>query len=456
MKINPGRNWQNTLQSAIFVARSSRKSTDMAIHDFLEELEWRGMLHDHTPDIAGHLAGGMRLGYIGFDPTAKSMTIGNYVQIMILDLFQRAGHKPVVLMGGATGRIGDPSGKDAERQLKTYEELDTNIQNQVQQMERLLNFDSGENSAVLLNNLDFYKEMNVLDFLRDAGKNLTVNYMLSKESVKKRLETGLSYTEFSYQVLQAYDFLCLFRDHGCTMQMGGSDQWGNITAGIDFIRRGTSDGKAFAITTPLLTKSDGSKFGKSESGNIWLDAEMTSPYQFLQFWINADDKDISKFLRFFSLKSREEIVAMEQQIDADPRGVKAEMARELTVRIHGADAYESAMQVSQILFNPKASPEQVQALSDSALQMIAAEVRSFDIPNAALDQGVNIMDLLAEQTTICQSKGDARRSVQSNAVSVNKKKIETIEHIVRREDLIHNRYMIIENGKKNKFVIRIH
>ena len=295
---------------------------------FLEELKWRGMLQDHTPSIEEQLASGTCTGYIGFDPTAKSLTIGNYVQIMILTLFQRAGHRPIILMGGATGRIGDPSGKDAERELKSYEELDANLDRQVEQMKKFINFDGGEdNAALLINNLDFYAEMNALDFLRTVGKNLTVNYMLSKESVKKRLETGISFTEFSYQLLQGYDFLHLYRNHNCILQMGGSDQWGNITSGIEFVRRNTEEGKAYGITTPLLTKADGAKFGKSEEGNIWLDPDMTSPYQFYQFWVNADDRDISKFLRYFSLKSHEDIEDLERLAETDPNGVKRALAK---------------------------------------------------------------------------------------------------------------------------------
>ncbi len=271
--------------------------------NFIEELEWRGMLHDATPGTKEALNEGMMTGYIGFDPTAPSMTIGNYVQIMLLKLFQLSGHKPIVLMGGATGRIGDPSGKDQERQLKSYDELDKNLEFQKEQVYKFLDFDNGPNQAEIINNLDFYKEMNVLDFLRDVGKTLTVNYMMSKDSVKNRLESGLSFTEFSYQLLQAYDFQCLHKKHNCKVQMGGSDQWGNITSGTEFIRRNLSE-KAYAATTPLLTKSDGKKFGKSEQGNIWLDPKMTSPYQFYQFWINADDADLPTFFSYFTLKSK--------------------------------------------------------------------------------------------------------------------------------------------------------
>jgi tyrosyl-tRNA synthetase len=272
---------------------------------FLEELKWRGMLHDMTPGVESLLSEKKITGYIGFDPTAPSLTIGNFVQIMLLKMFQLSGHTPIILMGGATGRIGDPSFKDSERELKSYDELDRNLSFQMEQMKKFLDFE-GPNAAIIVNNLDFYRDMGVLEFLRDVGKTLTVNYMMSKDSVKNRLETGLSFTEFSYQLLQSYDFQLLFTKYNCVLQMGGSDQWGNITSGTEFIRRNV-DGKAYAITTPLLTKADGSKFGKSEKGNLWLDPSLTSPYRFYQFWINADDADLPKYLRYFSLKSKQEI-----------------------------------------------------------------------------------------------------------------------------------------------------
>jgi len=317
--------------------------------NFFEELEWRGMLHDATPGTKEALEAGSITGYIGFDPTAKSLTIGNYVQVMLLTLYQKSGHNPIILMGGATGRIGDPSGKDKERQLKTYDELDANLAKQVEQMKKFISFE-GPHAARIVNNHDFYKEMNVLDFLRNVGKTLTVNYMMSKDSVKNRLESGLSFTEFSYQLLQAYDFQCLYEQYGCTMQMGGSDQWGNITSGTEFIRRNT-DGKAYAATTPLLTKSDGKKFGKSEEGNIWMAPEMTSPYKFYQFWINADDADIPKFTRYFTLHTKEEIESREETYADDKRKLKQMLAEELTRRVHSDEAYESVMQVSEILTN---------------------------------------------------------------------------------------------------------
>ncbi len=304
--------------------------------NFFEELDWRGMLHDYTPGAKEALERESTTAYIGFDPTAKSLTIGNYVQIMLLTLFQKHGHNPIILMGGATGRIGDPSGKDTERILKTEDELDGNLEKQIQQIKKFIDFE-GDHAAKIVNNYDFYKDMNVLDFLRDVGKSITVNYMMSKDSVKNRLKTGLSFTEFSYQLLQAYDFQYLYENHSCMMQMGGSDQWGNITSGAEFIRKNTG-GKAYAITTPLLTKSDGKKFGKSEDGNLWMDPEMTSPYKFYQFWINADDADISKFTRYFTLHTKEEIESREKENLDDPRMLKKLLAEELTIRVHSNEA----------------------------------------------------------------------------------------------------------------------
>ncbi len=425
----------------------------MSNPSFINELRWRGMLHDATPGIEAHLDAGPRSGYIGFDPTAPSLTIGNYVQIMILDLFQRAGHKPVVLMGGATGRIGDPSGKDGERELKSYDELDKNLKHQEQQFRGLLNFDDGEIKAVMLNNLDFYKDMPVLTFLRDVGKHMTVNYMLSKESVQKRMETGISYTEFSYQLLQAYDFLCLYRDHGCTVQMGGSDQWGNITSGTEFIRKNIPESKAFAVTTPLLTKADGSKFGKSESGNIWLDPALTSPYQFYQFWINADDRDVPRYLRFFSLKAHEEIEALENNMNSSPQEVKRALAEEMTTRIHSAEDCKAAAQVSEILFNPKADKEALLSMSVNAMAMVAAEIPHFNIHKDIIMSGVDIVELLAGHTAICSSKSEARKAIQGNAVSINKDKVSSLEFKVSPEDLLYEKYLLLENGRKNKFII---
>ena len=423
--------------------------------NFIEEMKWRGMLNDTTPGTEELFATEKVRAYIGFDPTAPSMTLGNFVQIMILTLLQKHGHTPIVLMGGATGRIGDPSGKDQERQLKSYEELDLNLEFQARQMQKFLDFESGPNAAILVNNLDFYRQMNVLDFLRDVGKNLTVNYMLSKDSVKNRLESGLSFTEFSYQILQAYDFLYLYKHYDCKAQLGGSDQWGNITAGTEFIRRNIADGKAYAATTPLLTKSDGKKFGKSEQGNIWLDAELTSPYQFYQFWINADDADIPSFLRYFSLKPLEEIEAMEQLLLTDPQECKRRLAEELTIRVHSREDYESVLRVSSILFSKNASPEQLATLSEPELKTIALEIPCFEIDRSIMKNGVNIIDVLAEHTDIVQSRGEARRAIKSNAISVNKVKVRDEELLIGPGEMLHETYCMIENGKKNKYILKM-
>lgn len=421
--------------------------------NFLEELEWRGMLKDATPGIAEALAAGKVTGYIGFDPTAPSMTIGNYVQIMLLTLFQKSGHQPIVLMGGATGRIGDPSGKDKERQLKSFEELDDNLSHQVRQMEKFLNFKEGDNKAILANNLDFYKEMNTLDFLRDVGKTLTVNYMMSKDSVKNRLESGLSFTEFSYQLLQAYDFQVLFKNYGCRLQMGGSDQWGNITSGTEFIRRNLNE-KAYAVTTPLLTKADGSKFGKSEAGNIWLDPEMTTPYQFYQFWINADDRDSPTFMRYFTLKSKEEVESLEAEHADDPRALKAILAEELTRRVHSDEDFEAVLKVSELLFR-KVNETTLRELNLKTLTAVTREIPSYKISRDSLSAGLGIIDLLTEQTDIMSSKSDARRAIKGNAIAVNKTKISTEDFTIQEKDLLQEKFIMVENGKKNKMMIEI-
>ena len=423
--------------------------------NFVEELKWRGMLHDITPGAEEELNSKMCSGYIGFDPTAPSFTIGNYVQIMILTLFQRAGHQPIFLMGGATGRIGDPSGKDKERVLKSEEELDKNLRFQQSQAEKLLNFTEGDNKAVMVNNYDFYKDMNVLDFLRDVGKNLTVNYMMSKDSVKNRLESGLSFTEFSYQLLQAFDFLQLYKQRDCKFQMGGSDQWGNITSGTEFIRRNVAGGKAFAITTPLLTKSDGKKFGKSEAGNIWLDPQLTSPYKFYQFWINAADDDIIKFYKFFSLEEREQMMERIQKAEEDPNSLKRALAEELTIRVHSEADYQSVQNVSSLLFNKKADQDMLFNLTENELETIGAEIPCFPISTADIQSGINIVTLLAEKTTIVSSNGEARRAIKNNAIAINKVKVKDHEQVIGSSDLIHGKYTMVENGKKNKILLKV-
>ncbi|MCB0648521.1 MAG: tyrosine--tRNA ligase [Saprospiraceae bacterium] len=418
--------------------------------NFIEELRWRGMLQDMTPGIEEVLSTQKITGYIGFDPTAPSLTIGNFVQLQLLKLFQKHGHTPIVLMGGATGRIGDPSGKDKERDLKSVDDLNRNLEFQVGQIKKLLDFE-GPNAAIMVNNYDFYKEMNVLDFMRNVGKTLTVNYMMSKDSVKNRLETGISFTEFSYQLLQAYDYQCLFEKYNCLLQMGGSDQWGNITSGTEFIRR-NSEGKAYAVTTPLLTKADGKKFGKSEQGNIWLDPSLTSAYQFYQFWLNADDADLTKFLRYFTLRSKEEVEALEAEYADNPNGLKKILAEELTERVHGKDALESVAQVTAILFDKNASHEQLLQLTSSQLDTISEEIPSHQFDKS--DLPLSLVDLLTDKCPVFASKGEARRAIQNNAVAINKNKVSDINALVILENLIHDKFVMIENGKKNKFLLK--
>jgi tyrosyl-tRNA synthetase len=416
---------------------------------FLEELAWRGMIHDMTPGLEDYLENDPdALAYIGFDPTAPSLTIGNYVQLMLLTIFQKHGFKPVVLMGGATGRIGDPSGRDTERELKSYEEVDRNLSFQKSQCEKLLTFGDSGNQVVFYNNYDFYKNMNVLDFLRDVGKSLSINYMLAKDSVKNRLETGLSFTEFSYQLLQGYDYQTLYSSAGCKLQMGGSDQWGNIVSGTEMIRRNLGQ-KAYALTTPLLTKADGTKFGKSSEGNLWLDSKLTSPYRFYQFWINADDRDIEKYLKYFSLKSVDEMETIIQSIPTDPRIAKAQLAEELTRRVHSDEEFESVLRVSEIIFNPRLDLEALQQLQLNDWISLIQEIPSIGYSEVT---PIEVVDLLVT-TEICTSKSEARRAIQQNAISVNKQKVATEIEMIKTEHWIRDKFLFIENGKKNKFVV---
>ena len=425
------------------------------MQDFISELKWRGLIHDVTPGIEEHFKSGMVRAYIGFDPTAPSMTIGNYVQIMLLTFLQRAGHQPVVLLGGATSRIGDPSGKDKERDLKSTEELDRNTEQFMNQAKNLLDFDtSTPNHALMLNNLAFYDQMGVLEFLRDVGKYLTVNYMMSKESVRRRIESesGISFTEFSYQLLQGYDFVLLNRHHGITVQMGGSDQYGNITSGVELSRK-IDDAKVYAVTTPLLTKADGTKFGKSEAGNIWLDARMTTPYKFYQFWLNADDRDLPKYLRYFSLKTQAEIEALEAAESAQQ--IKRIFAEEITVRIHGHEAFAAVQAVSSLLFDPTADAEMLRNLDKSTLAQVADEIPSPAISAGSIENPVSILDFLSDQTGILPSRSEAKRAVQSNMISINKVRVTDLGATVSASDLLHGAYMMVESGKKNKYLVRV-
>lgn len=424
--------------------------------DFIEELEWRGLLHDQIPGSQDLLSKEMVSGYIGFDPTADSLHIGNMVPIMLLTLFQKAGHKPVVLIGGATGRVGDPSGKSAERQLLDNEAIQKNLDGQKAQLMRFLNFDSGENKAVVVNNYDWFKDWSFLDFIRDVGKHITVSYMMSKDSVKNRLEAGgLSFTEFTYQLVQGYDFLHLYQNENCKLQMGGSDQWGNITTGTELIRR-KAQGEAFAITAPLVTKADGSKFGKSEGGNIWLDPNKTPVFTFYQFWLNIGDEDAVKFIKIYSLKSREEIQALidEHQGQEYLRILQKALAEEMTERVHGSQTLELVQKATTVFFG-NGKEEDLRALDEATLAASLEGMNTFQVSRTLVDKGIPVMDLIATESTIFPSKGEARKMINGNGFSLNKTKCTDPELTVTSEYVLHNRYIIAQKGKKNYFVIEL-
>jgi len=412
------------------------------------------MLHDVMPGTEELLQKEMTKGYIGFDPTADSLGVGNLVQIMTLMHFQKAGHKPMALVGGATGRVGDPSGKSQERNLLEIDQLQHNQDCQRKQLERFLDFNCGANSAELVNNYDWFKDMGFLDFIRVAGKHLTVNYMLAKDSVKSRLETGMSFTEFSYQLIQGYDFFHLWKNEGVKLQMGGSDQWGNITTGTELIRR-MAGGEAFALTTPLIKKADGSKFGKSEGGNIWLDPEKTSPYHFYQFWLNAADSDAGSFLRIFSLKNKEEIEALEAEHAEAPhtRVLQRALAEEVTERVHSRADLDNAISASDILFG-KGTEESLRSLNSATLMNIFEGVDQFELSRDQLSAGIPIIDLLAESTAVFPSKGEARKMLQANGVSINKQKVGA-DYVLDTKDLLNDQLILVQKGKKNYYLIRL-
>ena len=421
--------------------------------NFVEELRWRGMLHDIMPETEKLLNTEMVKGYIGFDPTSDSLGIGNMVQVMTLLHFQRCGHKPIALVGGATGMVGDPSGKSAERNLLSEEQLQHNLNGQKKQLEKFLDFDCGANSAELVNNYDWFKGFSFLEFIRDVGKYITVNYMMSKDSVKNRLENGMSFTEFSYQLVQGYDFYYLWKNQGVKLQLGGSDQWGNIVTGTELIRK-KGEGEAYAITTQLIKKADGTKFGKTESGNIWLDANKTSPYKFYQFWLNASDADVKNWIRVFSMKGKEEIEALEQQQDEAPhlRILQKTLAEEITVRVHSREDYEQALKSSEILFG-KATKEQLEQLTDAQLLDIFDGVPTFNIAKDKLSSGVSILDILAQETTILPSKGEAKKLVSANGIAINLEKFADINGVLTSENLINGKYLVVKNGKKDFYLI---
>lgn len=422
--------------------------------NFVEELEWRGLQKDIIPGTEEHLSKGIVPGYIGFDPTASSLTVGNLVTVMLLVHYQRAGHKPIALVGGATGMIGDPSGKDEERKLLDLETLRHNESCIKAQLEKFLDFDCGENSAVLVNNFDFYKDMELFDFFRDIGKHLTVSYMIAKDSVKSRLEGGMSFTEFSYQLFQGYDFLWLYENMGCTFQMGGSDQWGNMTSGTELVRR-KGGGKAYALTCPLLTKSDGTKFGKSEQGNIWLDPERTSPYKFYQFWLNSADDDAVKYMKIFSTKSKEELQALgEKHLQApNERLIQKELAKEITVRVHSEEAYETAVKASEILFG-KGTSESLKSLDEKSILDIFDGVPQATIAKSEVGAGIPIVELLVDKLGALSSNGEAKKMLNGGGISINKAKV-GFDRVVGTDDLLDDKYILVQRGKKNYHLVTV-
>jgi tyrosyl-tRNA synthetase len=425
----------------------------MSKKNFIEELKWRGMLHDVMPGTEDELQKGMVRGYIGFDPTADSLGVGNLVQIMTLLHFQQCGHKPMALIGGATGMVGDPSGKSAERNLLDEETLRHNQACQQKQIEKFLDFNCGANSAEMVNNYDWFKSFGFLEFIRDVGKHISVNYMMAKDSVKNRLETGMSFTEFSYQLVQGYDFYFLWKNKGVMLQMGGSDQWGNIVTGTELIRR-KDGGQAFALTTPLIKKADGTKFGKTESGNIWLDPKRTSPYKFYQFWLNASDADVSTYIRIFTLMTREEIEALEAEQQQDPgkRPMQKALAKDITCRVHSLADYEAAVAASDILFG-KSTDEDLRKLSSETLMEIFEGVPQGDITRDEISAGLSIVDALVK-SGFMKSNGEARRALQEGSISVNKVKVD-VERVLSTGDVLAGGVVLLQKGKKNYFLLRV-
>jgi len=426
--------------------------------NFVEELKWRGMIHDIMPGTEEQLQKGMASAYIGFDPTADSLHIGHLVGVMMLKHFQRAGHRPIALVGGATGMIGDPSMKSQERNLLDEKTLRKNQEAIKIQLSKFLDFESDiPNKALLVNNYDWTKDYSFLNFIRDIGKYITVNYMMSKDSVKKRLSSesseGMSFTEFSYQLLQAYDFLFLYENYDCCLQMGGSDQWGNITTGTELIRK-KANGDAFSLTCPLITKADGGKFGKTESGNVWLDKRYTSPYKFYQFWLNVSDADAEKFIKIFTALSREEIerLVAEQEVAPHLRPLQKRLAKEVTLMVHSQEEYDAAVEASQILFGDSTS-EVLKKLDEATLLEVFSGVAQYEIAKEALADGIKAVDLLVEKAAIFPSKGEMRKMVQSGGVSINKEKLTSPDQSIHLNYLLGNKYLLIQKGKKNYFLL---
>ncbi len=412
------------------------------------------MVHDVMPGTEELLSSGVQSGYIGFDPTADSLHIGHLVQIMTLVHFQRAGHKPIALVGGATGMVGDPSGKSQERNLLDLKTLQHNQECVKNQLSRFLNFNNDENSAEMVNNYDWFGNMSFLDFIRDVGKHISVNYMMAKDSVQKRLETGLSFTEFTYQLVQGYDFYHLFITKNCRLQMGGSDQWGNIVTGTELIRR-KAGGEAFAVTTPLITRADGSKFGKTEGGNVWLDKTRTSAYKFYQYWLNVADDDAAKYMRIFTLRKKQEIEALETEHKTAPhqRLLQKTLATDITTMVHGTQELLAAQKASEILFG-KATAEVLRELSESEFMEVFDGVPVTGLPESEFMTGISIIDALVSKGKFLPSNSEARRAIQENAISINKEKC-TEDKIISHQDLINNRYLLLQKGKKNYYVLKV-
>ena len=423
--------------------------------NFVEEIRWRGMLQDIMPGTEELLNKESVSGYIGFDPTSDSLGVGNLVQIMTLLHFQQCGHKPIALVGGATGMVGDPSGKSAERNLLNEETLQFNLDAQKKQLEKFLDFTSGTNAAEIVNNYDWFKDFKFLDFIRDVGKHITVSYMMAKDSVQSRLETGMSFTEFSYQLVQGYDFYFLWKNKGIKIQMGGSDQWGNIVTGTELIRR-KGGGEAFALTTPLIKKADGTKFGKTESGNVWLDAKKTSPYKFYQFWLNASDEDVKKYIRIFTLMKKDEIEAMEKEHDAAPhlRTLQKALAKDITTRVHSEHDYLAAVEASEILFG-KGTAEALNNLSEDDLLSVFEGVPQVEIEKSRLDAGINMIEFLSDTSQIFPSRGEAKKMLQGGGVAINKTKVDDLNRNLSSSDLLKGKYILIQKGKKNYYLVRI-
>ncbi len=422
--------------------------------NFIEELRWRGMIHDIMPGTEDALKNKMASGYIGFDPTADSLHVGHLVQIMTLVHFQLAGHKPYALVGGATGMVGDPSGKSKERNLLDSETLDHNVACVKKQLEKFLNFEVGKNSAEMVNNYDWFKDFSFLDFIRDVGKHISINYMLSKDSVKSRLETGLSFTEFSYQLVQGYDFYYLNEHKNCILQLGGSDQWGNIVTGTELIRR-KSGKEAYAVTTPLITKADGTKFGKTEGGSVWLDPLKTTPYQFYQFWLNSSDLDAANYIRIFTLKSKNEIDNIIVLHEEAPhlRLLQKELAEDITLRVHGKEDLENAIIASNILFGKSTSAD-LMGLNEQDFLSIFEGVPQVTILASDLNNGLTIVDALSSKSGFLSSNGEARRELKANAISVNKEKVNE-EFVLSNKDLIQGKFILIGKGKKTNYILKI-